>query len=74
METAAGAFAALSETVVFLQTPSRGQLGDIFATLDASKFQQCFVCWVASLTGTAADVIAIDGKTVRRSFQRRGAS
>ena len=54
-------------------TPSHDQLGDIFATLDAGKFQQCFVCWVASLTGAAADVIAIDGKTVRRSFQKKGA-
>ena len=54
-------------------TPSHDQLGDIFATLDAAKFQKCFVSWVASLTGAAADVIAIDGKTVRRSFQKKGA-
>jgi len=54
-------------------TPSHDQLGDIFATLDAVKFQHCFVSWVASLTGTAAEVIAIDGKTVRRSFQKKGA-
>lgn len=54
-------------------TPSHDQLGDIFATLDATRFQQCFVSWVAALTGAAADVIAIDGKTVRRSFQRKGA-
>src|SRR6202790_3805072 len=54
-------------------TPSHDQLGDIFATLDASRFQHCFVSWVASLTGAAADVIAIDGKTLRRSYQKRGA-
>lgn len=54
-------------------TPSHDQLGDIFATLDATRFQQCFVSWVAALTGAAADVIAIDGKTVRRSFQKKGA-
>jgi predicted transposase YbfD/YdcC len=54
-------------------TPSHDQLGDIFATLDAAKFQHCFVSWVASLTGAATDVIAIDGKTVRRSFQKKGA-
>jgi hypothetical protein len=54
-------------------TPSHDQLGDIFSTLDAGKFQQCFVSWVASLTGAAADVIAIDGKTARRSFQKKGA-
>jgi hypothetical protein len=33
------------------RTPSHDQLGDIFATLDAGKFQQSFVSWVASLTG-----------------------
>ena len=54
-------------------TPSHDQLGDIFATLDAAKFQKCFVSWVASLTGATADVIAIDGKTVRRSFQKKAA-
>src|SRR5450631_3871542 len=48
-------------------TPSHDHLGDIFATLDAEHFQRCFVAWVASLTGTPAEVIAIDGKTLRRS-------
>ena len=53
-------------------TPSHDHLGDIFATLDAEKFQECFVAWVASLTGAPAAVIAIDGKTVRRSYQQKG--
>src|SRR6202521_6136017 len=48
-------------------TPSHDHLGDILATLDAEAFQRCFVAWVASLTGVAAEVIAIDGKTVRRT-------
>jgi hypothetical protein len=48
------------------------QLGDIVATLDAEKFQHCFVAWVASLTGAPAGGIAIDGKTVRRSHQETG--
>ena len=48
-------------------TPTHDHLGDILATLDAEAFQRCFVAWVASLTGVAAEVIAIDGKTVRRS-------
>src|ERR1700687_5606534 len=54
-------------------TPSHDHLGDIFATLDAGKFQRCFVAWVAALTGTSEDVIAIDGKTLRRSYQKKGA-
>lgn len=48
-------------------TPSHDHLGDILAALDAKAFQRCFVTWVASLTGVAAQVIAIDGKTLRRS-------
>jgi len=54
-------------------TPSHDHLGDIFATLDAEAFQRCFVAWAAALTGAPADVIAIDGKTLRRSYQKKGA-
>ncbi len=54
-------------------TPSHDQLGDIFAALDAEQFQDCFIAWVKSLTGLDADIIAIDGKTLRRSYQKGGA-
>ena len=53
-------------------TPAHDHLGDIFATLDAEKFQRCFVAWVSAETGAAGDVIAIDGKTMRRSGDKRG--
>jgi predicted transposase YbfD/YdcC len=48
-------------------TPAHDRLGDILATLDADQFQRCFVAWVASLIGVPEGVVAIDGKTVRRS-------
>jgi hypothetical protein len=48
-------------------TPSHHHLGDTFASLDAKQFQRCFVAWVTALTGAPAEVIAIDGKTSRRS-------
>ncbi len=54
-------------------TPSHDQLGDIFAVLDAEQFQRCFIAWVSSLTGLGADLIAIDGKTLRRAYQKAGA-
>jgi predicted transposase YbfD/YdcC len=53
-------------------TPAHDHLGDIFATLDAQAFQRCFVAWVAALTKTPTEVIAIDGKTLRRSYQKKG--
>jgi hypothetical protein len=53
--------------------PSHDQLGDIFAPLDAKAFQHCFVAWVAAQTKAPPEVIAIDGKTSRRSYQKKGA-
>ena len=54
-------------------TPSHDQLGDIFAVLDAEQFQSCFIAWVTKLAGLPTGIIAIDGKTLRRSYQEGGA-
>ena len=54
-------------------TPSHDQLGTLFASLDAEHFQCCFVAWMAALTGAPVEAIAIDGKTRRRSYQKKGA-
>jgi predicted transposase YbfD/YdcC len=48
-------------------TPTHDHLGDILAVLDAGQFQACFAAWVAAVTGIPQGVIAIDGKTSRRS-------
>ena len=53
-------------------TPDHDRLGEVFAALDPEPFQKCFVAWVASLTGIPAEVIAIDGKTSRRSYKKGG--
>ena len=54
-------------------TPSHDQFGNLFAALDAEAFQSCFIAWVASLTGLGPEIVAIDGKTLRRSYQESGA-
>ena len=53
-------------------TPPHDRIGDIFAALDAEHFQHCFAAWVAAVTGMPEGVIAIDGKTVRRSGHKSG--
>jgi len=54
-------------------TPAHDHLGDIFATLDSEAFRRCFVAWVAALIKTPAELIAIDGKTSRRSGSKKNA-
>jgi predicted transposase YbfD/YdcC len=53
-------------------TPAHDHLGDILAVLDAEQFQRCFIAWVAAVTGVPVGVVAVDGKTVRRSGHKRG--
>jgi predicted transposase YbfD/YdcC len=48
--------------------PSHDTFGRVFAALDPEAFQACFVRWVERVAHlTAGEVIAIDGKTLRRS-------
>ena len=53
-------------------TPSHDQLGNIYTALDATHFQACFMDWVASFNSTLSGVVAIDGKTSRRSLDKAG--
>jgi predicted transposase YbfD/YdcC len=51
--------------------PSHDTFGRVFARLDPREFQQCFVAWVQALLRDAPrQVIAVDGKTLRRSTDR----
>lgn len=49
--------------------PSHDTIGEFFARLNAEKFQQCFLHWVNALFKiTDGEIIAIDGKTLRHSY------
>lgn len=51
--------------------PSHDTFGRVFARLDPEQFQACFISWVkAVFQATQGQVVAIDGKSLRRSHDR----
>lgn len=51
--------------------PSHDTIARVFARLDPVRFEQCFHQWVESITqAIGTQVIPIDGKTLRQSFDR----
>ena len=52
--------------------PSHDTFGRIFAMLDPVQFESCFMEWVEAVNEVVAgQVVAIDGKTIRRSHDRQ---
>jgi predicted transposase YbfD/YdcC len=50
--------------------PSHDTLGEVIRVIDPALFKACFTSWVESLREDAPDIVAIDGKTSRRSHAR----
>jgi len=51
--------------------PSEDTFRRVFGALDPKAFNACFIAWVQALShGTGGKLVAIDGKTVRHSFDR----
>ena len=51
--------------------PSHDTFGDVFSRLDPEQFQRCFMEWTQSVAALLpGEVVAIDGKTVRRSHDK----
>src|SRR3954449_13016936 len=52
--------------------PSHDTFRRVFMLIDPEAFEACFIAWAASLAaGFEREVVAIDGKTLRRSFDRK---
>jgi predicted transposase YbfD/YdcC len=49
--------------------PTHDTFERIFAALDPLAFERCFMAWTATLIASGKKLIAIDGKTLRQSFE-----
>jgi predicted transposase YbfD/YdcC len=49
--------------------PSHDTFGRVFARIDPDAFERCFMNWMRSLKSAGVKLIAIDGKSIRRSFE-----
>ena len=53
--------------------PSHDTFGKVFARLDPAQLQSCFVSWTQAIAELLpGEVVAIDGKTARRSYDQAG--
>ena len=52
--------------------PSHDTFGRVFAQIDPEAFQSAFADWTQAISGAIDGVIAIDGKTLRHSYDRGG--
>lgn len=48
--------------------PSHDTFGRVFSLLPPDEFRACFIAWVQSLCNINGDIVNIDGKALRRSF------
>jgi predicted transposase YbfD/YdcC len=52
--------------------PSHDTFARVFAKINPSAFQECFLEWIKSVAQiTSGEVIAIDGKKLRRSYNKK---
>ena len=50
--------------------PSHDTFARVFATMDPKEFQKAFLGWVESIRSVTKGVVAVDGKTLRRSHMK----
>lgn len=52
--------------------PSHDTFGRVFSLISPVQFQECFLSWIQAVSGVLGEQgVAIDGKTLRRSYDRR---
>jgi predicted transposase YbfD/YdcC len=52
--------------------PSHDCIARVIARIEPTKMTECFMAWVQSVAElTAGEIVSIDGKTARRSYNRK---
>jgi predicted transposase YbfD/YdcC len=51
--------------------PSHDTFGRVFAAINPEEFKKGFASWIEAISGRVQGVVAIDGKTVRRSHDNK---
>jgi len=52
--------------------PVDDTIARVMSALNSKQFESCFINWMKSVTtATKGDVVSVDGKTLRRSFDRK---
>jgi predicted transposase YbfD/YdcC len=50
--------------------PSKNTFARVLSSLDPKVFKQCFIAWIQSFQLALKEVVAIDGKCLRKSFDK----
>lgn len=50
--------------------PAHDTFARIFASMDPKEFEKAFLGWVESIQSVTKGIIAVDGKTLRRSYEK----
>ena len=50
--------------------PSHDTIGEVWGWVDPEEFETGFRRWIGGLTDSVGEVVAVDGKTLRRSYDR----
>lgn len=50
--------------------PSKNTFARVLSSLDPTSFKTCFLAWIQSFQQVVKEVVAIDGKTLRKSFDK----
>lgn len=50
--------------------PSHDTIGEVWGRVDPEEFEAGFRRWIGGLTDSVGEVVAVDGKTLRRSYDR----